>query len=330
MAEIVKKVMISHDYGNGTVKVRDAVASNEATTKGQVETLIAAQNTASETYTDNKDTATRSYIDAKILGLGERVGNWDPASGLPTTGSGDGGTIDKNDYWTFSADGTILGETVRKYARLVAAVSNPDTADNTAGNTDWVIEHVPQTHQYRSEFSNVVVPATVQEVLGVSTLEVQTPLANADVLVIGGVTITSGGNLDTVTNTTVAAQATAIKAILEADGTFNTQYGITDDLAGILTITEKVDQATGTDLSHDETGIVDGNIVVTQTTGSVAYDLGDVTITHNLGYQFVQTTITEAGTNRLAEVGVEFTDSNNMKLFNTTDAAITVTGVVSI
>lgn len=44
-----------------------------------------------------------------IASLGELVGDHDASTGLPTTGTGEGGAIDKGDYWHITTAGTIAG-----------------------------------------------------------------------------------------------------------------------------------------------------------------------------------------------------------------------------
>jgi hypothetical protein len=44
-----------------------------------------------------------------ITSVGELVGEHDASTGLPTTGSGEGGAIDKGDYWFITTPGTIAG-----------------------------------------------------------------------------------------------------------------------------------------------------------------------------------------------------------------------------
>lgn len=325
-----KRISVGYDFGDLTVQVGTAVNNNDVVNKGVMDTQIAQQDGALRTYTDDKKAEAIAYVDSKILGLGERVGVLNPATGLPTTGSGAAGAIDKNDYWTFTDDGTLLGQEVHKYEKLLAVVSNPNTVDNTGANTDWIIEHASHTIDHRHELTGITVPATIHEVLGEATLEVTEILANADVLVVNGITVTAGGNLDVTVNNTKPLQATAIKAILVADNAFNAQYAVADNLAGVLTITEKVDQASGANLAHDESGIVGGNVVVAQLVDSIAYDLGDVMIGHNLGYRFVQVTIAESSTGAQVDVQPVFVDANNLKLVNETDTAFVVDGVVSI
>lgn len=122
---MAKKIFTALDLQlNKLQNVAAATAANEATNKGQVDTLIQ----------EAKD-----YAAGLVEGLGEFVGYWDPANGLPTTGSGTAGSIDKNDWWRISANGTLLGADIHKDARLQASVSNPDTVTNDATNTDWYV-----------------------------------------------------------------------------------------------------------------------------------------------------------------------------------------------
>lgn len=156
---MAKKIEVGYNFGNLNVSVGDATEAGHAVNKSQLD----AQETALQTYADTAEADAKAYTDAKILGLGERVGTVDPSVGLPTVGSGDGGAIDKNDYWTFSADGTILGEAVHKYEKLIAVVSNPDTTDNTGANTDWVLEHAPHVADARFEINSLAIAAGATE-----------------------------------------------------------------------------------------------------------------------------------------------------------------------
>lgn len=321
---MAQKITTSYDWGNLPISVGEGTETNHVLNKGQVDTLVSTTETNANNYTDSKDSATRNYVDSKIEGLGEYVTTLNPNMGLPTVGTGAGGAIDKNDYWIFSEDGNILGEDVHKWEKLIANVSNA-TIDN-----DFRIEHAPHTDDTRHQFTGTLVPATVQEVLGSYTIGVTTPLQNADVLLLGGITITAGDNLDITVNTTNVQQATAIKDILVADNAFNAHYLVTDDLSGLLTISERVGQATGSDLAHNETGVVGGNVSYNLLANSVAYDLGDVIINHNLGYKYVQVIVAEDGTGGQVGVQAYFIDNDSLKLVNESDTPITVSGVISI
>ena len=124
----MKKILTGGiDLGTGKILgVVDGTDVNDAVNKGQL---------------DGIETSLTTYIDGKIEGLGEYVGKLDPASGLPTTGSGAAGAIDKNDWWYIEAAGTLLGVEVSEGDKFHALVNNPDTTDNTATNTDFLIMH---------------------------------------------------------------------------------------------------------------------------------------------------------------------------------------------
>lgn len=316
-----KIIGTEYDFKNLNIQVGEA--TNDRHVMNKAATTAAISDASATSLNEAK-----AYTDSKILGLGERVGTLNPSDGLPTTGSGAEGAIDKNDYWTFEADGSILGEEVHKYEKLIAVTSNP-SLDNDVANTDWVIEHAPHTVDHRTEFTNVTVPATIQEVPGVATTEITQLFEAGDSWVVGGVTI-NDTDIDIVTNNTVALQATKIASLLVANNAFNAQYTVVDDLAGKLTITEKAGQATGVALAHDETGIVGGNVAVVQTVESVAYDQGNYVINHELGYKYVQCIVAETSSDSTADIQVHFLDNNNLELLNDTNEAITVSGVVSI
>lgn len=161
-----KIINVGYDFQDLNVSVGDGTEATHAVNKGQVDAL----ETSLQTYADTAESDAKAYTDAKILGLGERVGGLDPAIGLPTVGSGEGGAIDKNDYYIFTASGTLIGQSVQKYERLVALTSNPDTTDNSITNTDWVVEHAPDVADQRKEITALSVAGgateTVNHALG--------------------------------------------------------------------------------------------------------------------------------------------------------------------
>lgn len=141
--------------------IADGTLATDVASKGQVDTAL---------------TDAQAYTDGKILGLGEYVAKLDPASGIPTVGSGDGGAIDKNDWWHIDGSGTIIGEAVHKGERLQALVNNPDTADNTGTNTDWAILHDFHVEDSRYEIDNVALtadtPLNINHALGKKFVQV--------------------------------------------------------------------------------------------------------------------------------------------------------------
>lgn len=156
-----KLMNVGYNFQDLTVQLGDGVNAEDAVNKGQLDGI----ETSLQTYADQAEVDAKAYTDAKILGLGERVGGLDPATGLPTTGSGDGGAIDKNDYWIFTAGGTLIGQDVQKYERLVALTSNPDTTDNSITNTDWVVEHSPDVADQRKEITSLAVAGGATEIV---------------------------------------------------------------------------------------------------------------------------------------------------------------------
>lgn len=130
------------------VGVAAGTTSTDAVNKGQLDTVESDMTT---------------YVDGKIEGLGEYVSKIDPASGLPTTGSGAAGAIDRNDWWYVEAEGTFLGISAHVGDRLQAAVDNPDTADNTASNTDFLLLHTFHIDDTRHPITALVLTADVAE-----------------------------------------------------------------------------------------------------------------------------------------------------------------------
>ena len=117
--------------------------------------------------------ALKDYTDAKFQGLGEFVDKLDPATGLPTTGSGANGIIVRNDWFHISADGTLLGKDVNKGDKLLALVDNPDTVDNTDTNSDFAVLHVEEGRFTIDSLSLVAnTPMTVSHNLGYQIVQV--------------------------------------------------------------------------------------------------------------------------------------------------------------
>lgn len=124
---MAKNIYTSYDFnGNKIEGVADGVLATDVANKGQLDLGVAEA---------------KAYTDSKIEGLGTYVGQLDPSLGLPTSGSGVEGAIDKGDWWYISTNGTLLGIPVHKGDRLQASIDNPDTVDNTSANTDWFVLH---------------------------------------------------------------------------------------------------------------------------------------------------------------------------------------------
>lgn len=165
---MTKPIYQDFDFNNNKITgIADATTADGVINKGQL---------------DSQDTALRAYIDGEILGLGNFVSEIDTTSGLPTSGSGAGGAIDKNDWYHIISEGTILGEDVHKGERLQALVDNPDTADNTAGNADWKILHSYNESDSRYDIDNLALTANTPEIVthGLGFKFVQVALAGAD------------------------------------------------------------------------------------------------------------------------------------------------------
>lgn len=197
---MAKQIYQSFDFNGNVINgVAAGVAANDVANKGQVDAAIVTA---------------QAYTDSKIEGLGEYVAQLDPASGLPTVGSGAGGAIDKGDWWYINDTGTLLGVAVHKGDRLQAAVDNPDTVDNSVSNTDFfllqnfhvadaryeipstsLVADTPETitHSLGYRFVNVVVVDTLGEPVDVNVIYVDenslTLTANTAVTITGVVSI---------------------------------------------------------------------------------------------------------------------------------------------
>lgn len=153
---MAKQIYQSFDFNGNVINgVAAGVAANDVANKGQVDAAIVTA---------------QAYTDSKIEGLGEYVAQLDPDSGLPTIGSGNGGFIDKGDWWYINDTGTLLGVAVHKGDRLQAAVDNPDTADNSVSNTDFFLLQNFHVADARYEIQSTVMtpdtPVTITHNLG--------------------------------------------------------------------------------------------------------------------------------------------------------------------
>lgn len=163
----MKNIYTGYDFNGNEIKIGDGTAPTSAINKGQLDTSI---------------TETRAYIDSKVQNLGEYVGKINPTAGLPTTGSGVGNAIDKGDWWYIEAEGNLLGVPVHVGDRLQALVANPDTTDNTAANTDFVVLHTYHPEDGRYAISNLALTANVEKTIthGLGYKFVQVSVADAD------------------------------------------------------------------------------------------------------------------------------------------------------
>ena len=144
---MAKNIYTGYDFNGNQIKgIADGVLATDAASKGQVDAGVVEA---------------KAYTDSKIEGLGTYVGQLDPATGLPTAGSGASGAIDKGDWWYINATGTLLGVEVHKGDRLQASIDNPDTADNTAANTDWILLEAFHYGAIRYEVTNLTLTAGV-------------------------------------------------------------------------------------------------------------------------------------------------------------------------
>lgn len=190
MAE--KNFYYDMNLNGGTITgIANGVNATDAATKGQL---------------DAQDTALRAYIDAEILGLGAFVGEFDPSLGLPTSGSGAEGAIDKGDWWYISSDSSLLGAPVHKGDRLQAMIDNPNTTNNTGTNTDWKVLHSYHDADSRFPISNVPLvadtPQTINHGLGYKFVHVSVADAAGDAVDVQ-VNYVDENNLTLTSNTSV-------------------------------------------------------------------------------------------------------------------------------
>ena len=148
----------------------------------------------------------RAYIDAEILGLGAFADEFDPSLGLPTSGSGAEGAIDKGDWWYISSDGSLLGAPVHKGDRLQAMIDNPNTTNNTSTNTDWKVLHSYHEADGRFAINNLALvadtPSTVNHGLGYKFVHVSVADAAGDAVDVQ-VNYVDENNLTLTSNTSV-------------------------------------------------------------------------------------------------------------------------------
>lgn len=120
--------------------------------------------------------------------------------------TGAAGAIDGGDWWYISAEGTLLGIPVHKGDRLQAMVDNPDTADNTAANTDWKVLHSYHEADSRFSIDNLALvadtPATVNHGLGYKFVHVSVADATGDAVDVQ-VNYVDENNLTLTANTSV-------------------------------------------------------------------------------------------------------------------------------
>jgi len=119
---LTNKTIDANGTGNSitNLEVADFAASALAT---NVDTATSSQLVTGEKI--------KTYVDAKVAGLGQLVpGGFDASSGdLPVTGSGLSSAIEAGDYWRITVQGTIAGLGLLEVGdALVASVSGADEA----------------------------------------------------------------------------------------------------------------------------------------------------------------------------------------------------------
>lgn len=191
---MAKNIYTSYDFnGNKVQGVADGTLATDAANKGQLDAGVAEA---------------KAYTDSKIEGLGEYVGQLDPSLGLPTSGSGVDGTIDKGDWWYINTNGNLLGIAVHKGDRLQASVSSPDTSDNTSSNMDWFVLHTFHEADLRFPINNLTLtadtPINVNHGLGYRFVHV-TLVDTAGNRIDADVNYVDENNLTITSNTTIVA-----------------------------------------------------------------------------------------------------------------------------
>lgn len=117
--EIVDDVVQVKDGGITTAKISD-LSTDLSTNSGATALATAA--------------AIKSYVDAKVGGLGNLEGNWDASSGAFPVGSTPVTGTKKGDYWYVSVAGTVDGATFNIGDVIIAKMD----AAHTTSAADWI------------------------------------------------------------------------------------------------------------------------------------------------------------------------------------------------
>lgn len=294
--------------GNKVTGVMDGVSPSDAINRGQL---------------DTQDTSLRAYVDSKVSGMGEFIGDLIPTAGFPTTGSGGSGEIVKDDWWKFSQNGYFYGQRVYEGDRLHAIVDDADTMEDFDIHSEYNPDHT------RCEFNNLSLTAPVSEVIGAWRMALTSAMEAGDSLQIHNVVIDAGsGNadIDTDVHTDVASQATRIQQILLSDGVFAGRFDVLNDISGTVTILERTGEATGIALSYDDNGLTAGAVTYTEMNQSVK-EFEGVDINHNFLYKYVQVSVADQDDEEV-EVKVKFISHSIVRLI--VDTPVVVSGVISI
>ncbi len=126
--------------------------------------------------------------------------------------------------------------------------------------------------------------ASVAETPGEFTITIGTAFADTETLTIGGKTFTmASGGADAATRkfdgANATAQATSIKAAIDADADLSARFNVVDNSDGTLTLTEKTGQATGVTLAVTESAatgaasVSEGTASVKEVRGSFSFDI---------------------------------------------------------
>lgn len=148
---MAKKIYVDLDLQENKLgNIADGIENTDALNKAQIVTL----------NDESKD-----YAAELVNSIGGFVSKIDPASGIPTGGSGVGDSINKGDYYYFNTNGNILGHDVWKGDKLLALVADPDTMTNNDTNTDWVILDNHSTDDDRFVISEEALTADVEDII---------------------------------------------------------------------------------------------------------------------------------------------------------------------
>ena len=117
--------LLRNDGNLATVRAADGVASDHLVTVGQLDSAM----TGVGGYQSYKYDATGALTQ------------------LDGQGSGEGGSIRKNDTFEIDVAGTVLGKSVQVGDRLVANIAAPDLTPNDATNLQWRVDDFKQPGQ---------------------------------------------------------------------------------------------------------------------------------------------------------------------------------------
>ena len=114
-------------FTNKTIDAADNTISNISVGEFTADTGV---TTTIDDSTDDDAIPTALAVYNLVGSIGSLVSDWDASAGLPTEGSGAGGSIAKGDYWMCSVAGSVTGlypEGVEPGDIIVATIDDADT-----------------------------------------------------------------------------------------------------------------------------------------------------------------------------------------------------------